>query len=307
MPHKHRILSPVRYTLLYPDLVIDAAPRYIFFRQLAGTGLLKVLPKPPDDLKHGGRPLWQVIEDYGVKVIRQDGSMASCWEYASPRAEKSFELLFAAKPLGQGPLAALARRSVSCDFDTEERAFTQRAREQPGFFKLLLRGLSPVQASFYKYNFPQLFGSIDQEEINLYGSVIEKYYEFYDQVIGKYLTGLKEDEVLLVYSPYGVEPLPLWKRFVEWILGNAEMSASHEEGPDGAIFLLGKGIEKGKAIEGMKIVDIAPTLLYYLGLPVGKDMDGSIRSSVFVPEFTIENPARLISSYDDYAVIRPLK
>ena len=57
----------------------------------------------------------------------------------------------------------------------------------------------------------------------------------------------------------------------------------------------------------MKIVDIAPTLLYFLGLPVGKDMDGIVQSPVFVREFTAENPIFSISSYEEFEIRKRLE
>jgi hypothetical protein len=82
-------------------------------------------------------------------------------------------------------------------------------------------------------------------------------------------------------------------------LGNPDVSAYHEDTPAGVIFFYGKGIEKRNTAEGMKIVDIAPTILYFLGLPVAKDMDGIVQSPVFDREFTAENPIFYIGSYEE--------
>ena len=116
---------------------------------------------------------------------------------------------------------------------------------------------------------------------------------------------MKDDELLIVYSPYGIEPLPFWKRVVEWILGNSDVSAYHEDPPDGVVFFYGKGIGKGNTVDGIRLVDIAPTILYYLGLPVGKDMDGIVQSPVFDREFTAENPIFSISSYEEIEFRKP--
>ena len=67
-------------------------------------------------------------------------------------------------------------------------------------------------------------------------------------------------------------------------------------------FFYGKNIFREKNIEGMRLVDIAPSILYYLGLPVSKDMDGIVRSSLFQRDFTADNPIFTISSYEDYAL-----
>jgi hypothetical protein len=45
-------------------------------------------------------------------------------------------------------------------------------------------------------------------------------------------------------------------------------------------------------------VDVAPTVLYYLGLPVGRDMDGSVRTDLFQRSYTEERPIAFIPTYD---------
>jgi predicted AlkP superfamily phosphohydrolase/phosphomutase len=58
----------------------------------------------------------------------------------------------------------------------------------------------------------------------------------------------------------------------------------NDTGPDGAnhaqngIFLfrpVGDGIPRGQQIEGLRITDIAPTILQLFGLPVPADMEGA--------------------------------
>jgi len=45
------------------------------------------------------------------------------------------------------------------------------------------------------------------------------------------------------------------------------------------------------------MADITPTLLYFLGLPIGRDMDGRARTDFFRPEFTASRPVTFIPSY----------
>ena len=41
-----------------------------------------------------------------------------------------------------------------------------------------------------------------------------------------------------------------------------------------------------------------PTILYFLGLPIGRDMDGYARTDLFQPSFTDERPITFIPTYD---------
>jgi len=296
LPAKHRQLSFNSYRLFYGKYKLDVTPRFILFRQMVRLGLLKALPgSPPRAVKD----LAFIIKANGSRALDLDSPVRAAREKPDRRAEKAFGLAFKVEPSERNRLLALARNAFTEDWELEDSAFAEKGRMQPGFFHLLLDGLNTVEAYFYKYSNPEQFGSINQEEISQYGPVISRYYEYYDQIIGKYLASLKDDELLVVYSSFGVEPLPLWKRFVEWILGNPDVSAYHEDTPAGVVFFYGKGIEKRNTMEGVKIVDIAPTILYFLGLPVGKDMDGIVQSPIFVREFTAENPIFYIGSYEE--------
>ena len=59
-------------------------------------------------------------------------------------------------------------------------------------------------------------------------------------------------------------------------------------------FLIGGGkyIEKSKTIDKADVVDIAPTLLYLMGQPVPKDMDGRVLLKIINNEFKEKNPVR---------------
>jgi len=60
--------------------------------------------------------------------------------------------------------------------------------------------------------------------------------------------------------------------------------------PEGIFLARGPGIKKDVRISSpMKIVDVAPTLLYSLGLPVPRDFEGQVLTEVFNPEFLHEN------------------
>jgi predicted AlkP superfamily phosphohydrolase/phosphomutase len=226
-------------------------------------------------------------------------------EAPSENTESLFNRFYKDYKFEIGPALEHLRHALLSDIDCEEK-FTQAKNEhQPQLSYLLLNGLNLAESYFYKYNFPDLFGDIDQEEISKFSTVIENYYQLYDQIVGKHLATMKEDELLVVYSPHGIEPLPIWKRMVHWIFGDKDLSAYHENGPEGVIFFYGKDIIRGRHIEEIRLIDIAPTLLNYLELPVGKDMDGIVNSTMFREGFKVENPVLYITSYEEVEIKAP--
>jgi hypothetical protein len=301
-PARHRQLSISRYRLGKMKEEMEIVPRFILFKQLVRVGFLKISPFRPVSQ---AKDIWQILEGNRIPYVKRD------WPYAlespkpSQKTEKLLGNFFNNPVLSNDDYFLLAKNAFFRDCVYEEVAANEKNQLQPQIFYLLLDGLNTVQTYFYKYSFPQQFGDIDQDRLDKYGPIIKKYYEFYDGLLGKYLTGLKEDELLVVFSPHGTELLPLWKRFVERLLGNPNVSSYHEFAPDGVIFFYGKGVVRGKNMEAMRIVDVAPTLLYYLGLPVGRDMDGIVRSPLFVKEFIAENPVIYISSYEELRILPP--
>ncbi len=61
---------------------------------------------------------------------------------------------------------------------------------------------------------------------------------------------------------------------------------------DGILILHGPGIKKGRKIEGAHITDVAPTILYLLGLPVPEGFDGGVLTEALEPEAVKANPIR---------------
>lgn len=299
LPAKHRRLSALSYRLRNHAQRLDVIPRFIFFSQLTRLGLLKPSPAGAVD-----RPadMWSLFSDCGLSVLRRGRAAAGEAPPAGQKAETAFALLFDDLRFETSPLFTPARQSFFRDYRLEEEANQERQRVQPRVFSLALTGLNTVEKYFYQYSFPDLYSGVDAADTAKFGAVIEKYYQFYDRIIGRCLASLKDDETLIVYSTHGIEPLPFWKRLLGWMSGRPGVSADHEQAPDGAIFFYGKKISRAKNIEGWRLIDLAPTLLYFLGLPVGRDMDGIVRSQVFVKEFTAENPIFYISSYEDIRI-----
>ena len=299
LPYKHRQISLFEFQPWKVSRPLEVTPRYVFFRQMTAAGLLKVSANKTSLLI---KDIWKILEENSTPFIKKDWPYDLEVSQPSPRGEKLFNVFYDELKSEPSHIYNTVKQSFYRDSEYEEKVSQAKSEGSPKLIYFLLNGLNIVETYFYKYNFPDLFGTIDQEEITKYGMIIEKYYQFYDQIIGKYLAALKEGELLVVYSPHGIEPLPVWKRFIERLLGNPEVSAYHENAPEGAIFFYGKDILRGNNIKGMNLIDMTPTLLNYMGLPVGKDMDGIVCTSIFVETFKTENPILYISSYEETSV-----
>ncbi|MBI4709558.1 MAG: alkaline phosphatase family protein [Nitrospirae bacterium] len=61
--------------------------------------------------------------------------------------------------------------------------------------------------------------------------------------------------------------------------------------PDGILIAYGNNVKKGSALHGAAICDLAPTILYAMGLKIPSDMDGKVLYDIFEPSFTDKHPA----------------
>jgi predicted AlkP superfamily phosphohydrolase/phosphomutase len=80
------------------------------------------------------------------------------------------------------------------------------------------------------------------------------------------------------------------------VLRDPDVSGTHENAPDGFMLAFGTPIAAGRKQRG-SIVDVTPTILYFLGIPIGRDMDGFARADLFNPLFTAERPIAFIPSH----------
>ena len=115
-----------------------------------------------------------------------------------------------------------------------------------------------------------------------------------DDYIGELRAYAEPGTAFLIISDHGMERV---------IKEGSEAlhSGSHaQKHPDGIIIFSGPGIkaQPSKMIEGATILDLTPTILYYLGLPVAEDMDGKVLRELFTEDFLKSRPLKLIPTYE---------
>jgi predicted AlkP superfamily phosphohydrolase/phosphomutase len=160
------------------------------------------------------------------------------------------------------------------------------------------QSLDPIGHYFLRYALPAEFGDVTDEDRQRFGSVLERHYDLIDEAIGRAMAGLGPEDLLIVVSGYGMEPLGFGKRVIERVIGDPGISGTHEAAPDGFLLAYGASVARGRQAARASVVDVAPTILYFLGLPLGRDMDGYARTDLFQRSFTDERPITFIPTYD---------
>jgi predicted AlkP superfamily phosphohydrolase/phosphomutase len=76
-------------------------------------------------------------------------------------------------------------------------------------------------------------------------------------------------------------------RFIEPVYGN---SGDHRM--NGILLVRGEGVRAGATTEGANLIDVAPTILHYLGEGVPSDFDGRVLTETFTDRENAGNPVR---------------
>jgi tetratricopeptide (TPR) repeat protein len=173
---------------------------------------------------------------------------------------------------------------------------------------------------FMAYRAP-LRPGVPAEEAQRYGGVVDAMYEFHDAMLGRLLELAGPDTCVCVLSDHGFQSgagRPAYRPH--------KGAGVAEDGADwhrmmGMIVLHGPGLRRGARIHGATLPDVLPTLLTWLGLPVGQDMTGGVMLRAFDPAPEVAkipswdalcltektgNPPRLEDARGHFGVLRQL-
>lgn len=158
------------------------------------------------------------------------------------------------------------------------------------FTAVYFDGIDHFCHGFMKYHPPKIQGMPD-ELFNLYKDVVKGGYIFHDMMLETYLNMIDDDTIIVLASDHGFHSGALRPK----MLPKVNAAPAMEHNPLGVVCFYGPGIRKDERIHGATLVDICPTILAALDLPVGTDMDGKILGDVFVdiPE------VKYIDSWDE--------
>ncbi len=134
----------------------------------------------------------------------------------------------------------------------------------------------------------------DPFDRDLLKEIIPTAYKDSDQYLGKLLERLGAETNVVIVSDHGFGPAAgKWKPKRNaremWLLSGAHR-------PDGIFLAAGPDIRPGR-VDGFTVMDVAPTLLALLGLPVSRELPGRVVTEVLRPEFLADFPVANAPSY----------
>jgi hypothetical protein len=170
-----------------------------------------------------------------------------------------------------------------------------RTAKDPRLFTIRYEGLDTIGHYYYDYAQPRP-PRMSEEEWRRHAQVVDRYYSYIDGELGTLLDSLIPGDLVVVVSGFGMDAVGTTKRLLARVIRDPEFSGTHERAPDGFMIAYGSSVQPGQPPRG-SIVDVTPTLLYFFGLPVARDMDGYARSDLFTRDFTASRPVTFIPTY----------
>jgi predicted AlkP superfamily phosphohydrolase/phosphomutase len=199
-------------------------------------------------------------------------------------------------------LEALARDALAPDLTYARAARVLDEAYVPSLLVVSFHGYDLAGHSFYRHSHPEAFGNVGADEARRYGRVLDRYASLVERWVADLERELMPSDVLVVVSTHGLRATPLWRLLLGALTGTAVTSATHAAAPEGVLILAGAGVRPGSSPANASVLDVAPTLLYLMGLPVARDMEGRILTEILDPAFARENPLTFIPSYESLAV-----
>ena len=308
---------------------VDVLPDYCFSYALVTQGFVRAANHPSGSLQ--ARALWDILADYGITAgvvnwpltyparaprgyilsDRFDEALSSPLRLADARAgdpttavdvaRETFDV-WQARPWHevlttflQGEVGPAAVDHARWDRAYSETALTLEQQFAPRVTAVRYEGLAVFGHTYLRQAQPELFG--DPRSATPQRSVLDRYYSYIDSEVGRALRLIEPGDLLLVISGFGMEATPLSKRLLAQVLGNPNQTGTHEDGPDGFLLAYGAHVATGALPRGA-ITDVTPTVLYYLGVPVGRDMDGFARTDLFQATYAVEHPLKYVASHE---------
>ena len=328
-PARHGVRGAALYRPYSGGATLEMLPDYLFSQALVRFGFLVEAPHTSRSLQ--AQPLWHLLGGQGLRtgVIGlplthpaepTTGFIVS--DRFHRRAGRVAEL--DPQPAVYPPLLEDAARAVLVDDDEQPAVFRARldraetiegaetltadrlhhrlairlgAVEDVRLLAVRYAGLDPIGHYYLRYAQPAAFGDVTEEERRQYGRVLDDYYGYIDSLVGEMAGTLRDGDVLMVVSAFGMEPLTVGKRMLERVAGDRRFSGTHERAPDGFVLAFGTPVAPGRLPRGA-VVDIVPTLLYFFGLPVARDMDGFPRADLFTAAFNAPRTVTSIPTYE---------
>ena len=287
-PSQYAFHSHNRFKISDLNHEFNIFPRYVFFRYSSVLGFTTFYKKDNPTVKD------YIIKNYRTHNYQIQPLIGH--QYVPVYSKKLLEHnslfihLFSDILEGLNPKYEIIRKAFFLDEYMKSRIPGLKDSEK--YYSITrLKGLATISKYFYQYYIHQIFGNIDEKEINQYGWIIKNYYEYYDSIIGNLISSTGENELLVILSFFEYEPLPVWRRIMVNLFGDQDIYVYKSLNSKGTLLMYEKNaLKKDYPLKTITISDIFPTFIYYSGFQLSPDLKGEVIREIFNDEFILNNP-----------------
>lgn len=181
------------------------------------------------------------------------------------------------------------RWSVACDETYRRIGLTLFDREPLDLFAVYFGGADVASHRFWKFANPEAMPyGVTDDEATVLGRVIDAYYTHLDAMVGEYLERLDANDTLVILSDHGFKPVLVPRR--------PTASGSHRM--KGIIAFWGRGIRRGGTIDDAGLLDVLPTLLTLVDVPLSMDLEGRVLEQALDPAWALYHRPRFVDEYE---------
>ncbi len=149
------------------------------------------------------------------------------------------------------------------------------------------------------YDDSEFTSPADPLEKALFGESLKESYRFVDEAIGELLAKWDGRANVLIVSDHGFGSSLSMEKGEE--TRSFHLTGNHR--PHGVMLATGPDIQPGE-LQGMTAMDVTPTMLAMLGLPVSDQLPGEVTARLLRPGLLEEQPIRTVADYSDITIAR---
>ncbi|HXO43160.1 MAG TPA: hypothetical protein VN999_17035, partial [Thermoanaerobaculia bacterium] len=167
-----------------------------------------------------------------------------------------------------------------------------------GSFSLVLPGLRQVSRRYFGGFSNVQFHAVQAPDFVEASERVSDYYMRLDAFLAELWQRHTGTDILALVSASGIESSTGWRRVIGEMSREASLEGFDSDAPDGVLMLYGDGVQPGALLTGARLVDVVPTLMYALHLPVARDLDGEVLTPAFDKAFLTRYPLTFLNTYE---------
>ena len=140
----------------------------------------------------------------------------------------------------------------------------------PDLKAVYFQGTDTIAHDFMRYRKPAMPG-VSAQEIAALGEIVDRYYVYQDEMLGSVLALAGDETTVVICSDHGFRSGPNRPATDPRIEAGG---AADWHRKFGILVINGPGIRKGAVLPDASVLDVTPTILALMRLPVAEDMEG---------------------------------